>query len=210
MLSADLSSLKNVELKTVMSNLQSGLIGQSRALYKYGIDITNATLQTYAYKFGLSKAVSEMTQGEKMQLRMIAILDQSRVAWGDQANTLDSVANSYRSLKQQLSNLSRVIGNLFLPIVRNVLPVVNGLIIALQRLFTTLGFKLWGDSWLKDNMDGISGSYADDALGNLGDDAEDYAGKLDEADKEAKKLAATLLGLMKSINCLTIRIKTRI
>ncbi len=194
MLSADLSSLKNVELKTVMSNLQSGLIGQSRALYKYGIDITNATLQTYAYKFGLSKAVSEMTQGEKMQLRMIAILDQSRVAWGDQANTLDSVANSYRSLKQQLSNLSRVIGNLFLPIVRNVLPVVNGLIIALQRLFTTLGFKLWGDSWLKDNMDGISGSYADDALGNLGDDAEDYAGKLEEADKEAKKLAATLLG----------------
>lgn len=194
MLSADLSSLKNVELKTVMSNLQSGLIGQSRALYKYGIDITNATLQTYAYKFGLSKAVSEMTQGEKMQLRMIAILDQSRVAWGDQANTLDSVANSYRSLKQQLSNLSRIIGNLFLPIVRNVLPVVNGLIIALQRLFTTLGFKLWGDSWLKDNMDGISGSYADDALGNLGDDAEDYAGKLDEADKEAKKLAATLLG----------------
>lgn len=194
MLSADLSSLKNVELKTVMNNLQSGLIGQSRALYKYGIDITNATLQTYAYKFGLSKAVSEMTQGEKMQLRMIAILDQSRVAWGDQANTLDSVANSYRSLKQQLSNLSRVIGNLFLPIVRNVLPVVNGLIIALQRLFTTLGFKLWGDSWLKDNMDGISGSYADDALGNLGDDAEDYAGKLEEADKEAKKFAATLLG----------------
>lgn len=194
MLSADLSSLKNVELKTVMNNLQSGLIGQSRALYKYGIDITNATLQTYAYKFGLSKAVSEMTQGEKMQLRILAILDQSRVAWGDQANTLDSVANSYRSLKQQLSNLSRIIGNLFLPIVRNVLPVVNGLIIALQRLFTTLGFKLWGDSWLKDNMDGISGSYADDALGNLGDDAEDYAGKLEEADKEAKKLAATLLG----------------
>ena len=132
MLSADLSSLKNVELKTVMSNLQSGLIGQSRALYKYGIDITNATLQTYAYKFGLSKAVSEMTQGEKMQLRMIAILDQSRVAWGDQASTINSVANQYRIMKQQLSNLARTIGNLFLPIIQKVLPVVNGLVIALQ------------------------------------------------------------------------------
>lgn len=194
MLSADLSSLKNVELKTVMNNLQSGLIGQSRALYKYGIDITNATLQTYAYKFGLSKAVSEMTQAEKMQLRMIAILDQSKVAWADQASTINSSSNQYRILKQQLSNLSRTIGNLFLPIVQKVLPVVNGLVIALQRLLTTLGFKLWGDSWLKDTMDGISGSYADDSLGELEDDADGFANGLEEADKKAKKLVATLLG----------------
>ena len=76
----------NIDYADVMGNLQSGLIGQSRALYKYGIDITNATLQTYAYEMGLSKAVSEMTQAEKMQLRLIAILDQSKVAWGDLAN----------------------------------------------------------------------------------------------------------------------------
>lgn len=55
-------------------------------VYKYGIDITNATLQTYAYELGLEKAVSEMTQAEKMQLRILAILDQSKVAWGDLAN----------------------------------------------------------------------------------------------------------------------------
>lgn len=85
-LGADMSSLFNVDYKSVMNNLQSGLIGQSRALYKYGIDITNATLQTYAYGLGVEKAVSEMTQAEKMQLRMIAILDQSKIAWGDQAN----------------------------------------------------------------------------------------------------------------------------
>lgn len=86
MLAGDLSSLKNIDLESVMGNLQSGLIGQSRALYKYGIDITNATLQTYAFNLGLKKSVTEMTQGEKAQLRMLAILDQSRVAWGDLAN----------------------------------------------------------------------------------------------------------------------------
>lgn len=90
MLAADLSSFKNVNLDTVMTNMQSGLIGQSRALYKYGIDITNATLQIYAYKYGLSTAVSEMTQADKMQLRLLAILDQSKVAWGDQANTINN------------------------------------------------------------------------------------------------------------------------
>lgn len=85
-LGSDLSSLFNLNYADVMQNLQSGLIGQSRALYRYGIDITNATLQTYAYELGLEKAVSEMTQMEKMQLRVLAILDQSRVSWGDLAN----------------------------------------------------------------------------------------------------------------------------
>lgn len=86
MLAGDISSLFNVGYKTVAQNLQSGLIGQSRALYKYGIDITNATLATYAYNLGISKSVSEMTQMEKQQLRVLAILDQSKVSWGDLAN----------------------------------------------------------------------------------------------------------------------------
>ncbi len=193
MLSADLSSLKNVDLNTVMNNLQSGLIGQSRALYKYGIDITNNTLQTYAYANGIDKAVSEMTQAEKMQLRLLDILDQSKVAWGDQANTINSVANQYRILKQQTSNLARIIGNLFLPIVQKVLPVVNGMIIALQRLFTTLGFKIWGGNWLKDTMDGISGGSSN--MDDLGDSADDSADAMENAAAAAKKLKTVVLGI---------------
>lgn len=195
MLSADLSSLKNVKLETVMTNLQSGLIGQSRALYKYGIDITNATLQTYALKEGISKAVSEMTQAEKMQLRLIAILDQSKVAWGDQANTIGTVANQYRVLQQQMSNLARIIGNLFLPIVSKVLPVVNGLVMAIQRLFSVLGFKLFGDNWLKDTMEGIGGGYSGGGLDDLAGGAEDAEGALDNANSAAEKLKTTTLGI---------------
>lgn len=195
MLSVDLSSLKNVDLSTAMNNLQSGLIGQSRALYKYGIDITNNTLQTYAYELGINKAVSAMTQAEKMQLRLVAILDQSRVAWGDQANTINSVANQYRILKQQISNLARIIGNLFLPIVQKVLPVINGVVIAIQRLFTALGFKIWGGDWLKDTMDGIGGEYADDSLEDLGDSADDVADSMDNAAAAAQKLRTMTLGI---------------
>lgn len=195
MLAADMSSLKNVDLSTAMTNFQSGLIGQSRALYKYGIDITNNTLQTYAYELGINKAVSAMTQAEKMQLRLIAILDQSKVAWGDQAKTINSVANQYRILKQQISNLARIIGNLFLPIVQKVLPVINGVVIAIQRLFTALGFKIWGGDWLKDTMDGISGGYADDSLEDLGDSADDVADSMDNATAAAQKLRTTTLGI---------------
>ena len=58
----------------------------TKRLYKYGIDITNATLQTYAYNLGIEKSISEMSQMEKPQLRVLAILDQSKVSWGDLAN----------------------------------------------------------------------------------------------------------------------------
>lgn len=85
-LAGDMSSLFNMDYSQVATNLQSGLIGQSRALYKYGIDITNASLQTLAYELGVEKSVSEMNQMEKQQLRIIAILRGSKVAWGDQAN----------------------------------------------------------------------------------------------------------------------------
>lgn len=187
MLASDFSSLTNTKLDTVMNNLQSGLIGQSRALYKYGVDITNATLQTYAFENGITKTVSAMTQGEKMQLRMLAILDQSKVAWGDAANTINSVANQWRIFGQQVSNVSRVFGNLLLPIVQKVIPVLNGAMIALQKLLTTLGFKVWGDNWLKDTMSGISSG------GVSG--IEDLDDGLASAADSAKKLKTHLLGI---------------
>lgn len=192
MLSSDMSSLFNVDLSTVMTNLQSGLIGQSRALYKYGIDITNTTLQQYAYQYGVEKSVSAMSQAEKMQLRMLAILDQSKVSWGDQANTINSVANQYRIFKQQIANVGRTIGNLFLPIVQKVLPYVNGMIIAVNRLLTSLGFKIHGGSWLTDIMDGISGGGASDALEGIADETDSMADSLDDASKSAKKLQGVL------------------
>ena len=137
-LAGDISSLYNIDYSSAATNLQSGLIGQSRALYKYGIDITNATLQTYAYEMGLSKAVSEMTQAEKMQLRMIAILKQSKVAWGDLANTINLPANAIRQFKNNISELSIVIGQLFIPLLSKVMPIVNGLTLALKNLMTTI------------------------------------------------------------------------
>lgn len=193
MLSADLSSLKNIDLDKVMTNLQSGLIGQSRALYKYGIDITNNTLQTYAYANGINKAVSEMTQAEKMQLRLVAILDQSRVAWGDQANTINSVANQYRILKQQVSNLARIIGNLLMPVVQKVLPVINGMVIALQRLFAWIG-NLLGIDW-SGIMDGISSGYGGSGLEDLADSAGNAEDALKDANKAAEKFRTTTLGI---------------
>ena len=172
MLAGDISSLFNVDYSTVAQNLQSGLIGQSRALYKYGIDITNATLATYAYNLGISKSVSEMTQMEKQQLRVLAILDQSKVSWGDLANTINSPSNMMRQFSNNLKETGTVLGQLFIPILSKVMPVVNGVTIAIKRLLVNLAslmgvkidFESFGQSGYKDTSDGledISDGYQD-------------------------------------------------
>lgn len=172
MLAGDISSLFNVDYKTVAQNLQSGLIGQSRALYKYGIDITNATLATYAYNLGISKSVSEMTQMEKQQLRVLAILDQSKVSWGDLANTINSPSNMLRQFGNNMKEVGMVAGQLFIPILSKVMPIVNGVTIAIKRLLVGLAslmgvkidFESFGQSGYKDTSDGledISDGYQD-------------------------------------------------
>lgn len=185
MLAVDMSSLKNTTLQEAMNSFSSGLIGQSRALYKYGIDITNATLSQYAYNLGIEKSITAMTQGEKAQLRMIAILDQSKVAWGDQARTINTISNQFRMFKSNVSSLGTLIGQMFVPIVSNVIPYVNGFVIALQRLFTSLASAMG----IKINLDDFSQGYS-----TLGEQLDDTADSYDEATASAKKYKNQLLG----------------
>lgn len=186
MLAGDISSLFNVDYSTVAQNLQSGLIGQSRALYKYGIDITNATLATYAYNLGISKSVSEMTQMEKQQLRVLAILDQSKVSWGDLANTINSPSNMMRQFSNNLKETGTVLGQLFIPILSKVMPIVNGVTIAIKRLLVNLAslmgvkidFESFGQSGYKDTSDGLE---------DISDGYQDVA-------DSAKKATSSLMG----------------
>ena len=82
-LSTDLASLTNIPINQVMQDLRSGLIGQTETVYKYGMDLTEASLKTEAFRLGITKSVREMTQGEKMALRYSLMLKQSGLAHGD-------------------------------------------------------------------------------------------------------------------------------
>lgn len=185
-LAGDISSLFNVDYSSVSKNLQSALIGQSRAVYKYGLDITQATLQTYAYNLGLSKSVSEMTQAEKMQLRMLAILDQSKVSWGDLANTINSPSNMIRQFTNNLKETGMVLGQLFIPILQKVLPVINGVTIAIKRLLVNIA-NLFG---IKIDFDAFGQGYSD-----MEDGIEDVSSAYDDATSAAKKFKTTTLGI---------------
>lgn len=188
---ADLASVKNMDFDKVWKDMASGLVGMSRTLDKYGANIRNVNLQQKLTELGINANVSALNQNEKALLRTIILLDSTRYAWGDLAETINSPANQLRLLQANFSNLARAIGNIFLPIVAKVLPYINALVIALQRLaewiVKLLGFEDfdWGGA------SGAGGSGFDDLLGSIGDTEEG----LNDATKAAKKLKTQLLGI---------------
>lgn len=124
-----------------------------------------------------------MTQAEKMQLRMIAILDQSKVSWGDLANTINSPSNMLRQFSNNAKELSMVFGQLFIPVLQKVMPVLNGVTIALKRLLVSFAQMLG----IKIDFDAFGQGYSD-----MSDGAEDLSDGLDDVATSAKKANAGL------------------
>ena len=178
MLAGDISSLFNKDFSQVATNIQAVLQGQSRAGYKYGWDTTLASLQQYADDLNLSKAVTEMSKMEKQQLTILAILDQSRVAYGDLARTIESPNNQLRILANNLKELGNVFGQLFIPMLSKVLPYVNGLTIALKRLFVNLASFMGIDI----DLDAFGQGY-NDSLDDTADGFDEVADSIEKTNK---------------------------
>lgn len=189
MLGTDWSSLKNVGMEESMQKFASGLAGSIRPLREYGIDVSIAKLKQLALNYGIDESITKMSNAAKMQLRTIAVLQQSKVAMGDLAKTMNSPSNQLRVLRQNFSLLAQSIGNLFMPIVAKVLPYINGLVIAIRRLFTWIGSLL-----------GIKLSDYDGGIGksDIGVEIEDTNDGLDKANEKAEKLKRTLFSFDKA------------
>nr|DAE32436.1 MAG TPA: minor tail protein [virus sp. ctEfN2] len=198
MIGADLASVKNLDFSTVYENLSSGLVGMSRAVDKYGANIRVANLQQYASNLGLQTAVSKMDQASKAMLRTIVILDSTRYAWADMANTINMPANQLRILRANLVSCARALGNIFMPVIAAVLPYINGLVIAFQRLLTYIGSLLGVDTKIgkmfgsigggSENLSNALDSIDDSGISDVDDATKDTDNNLKNATKSAKKL----------------------
>jgi hypothetical protein len=189
MLSADWASLANLDTADVMQNFQSGLVGQSRALYKYGIDITSAGLAQTAMNHGVTESIKNLSQQSKMQLRVLTMLEQSKVAYSDLARTINQPANQLRMLQAGFKKLSLTIGSLFMPIVQKLYPYMNAVVMVLQDFAQWVaklaGIKL-GDT------DGSRKTPEVPDYSDAADDTDKVAKNMDKTAKKTKKTADNL------------------
>lgn len=108
-LALDISSLRNVDIKTAMSDLASGIAGQVKPVRKYGADITEDSINAFLRPYGMS--TRNLSQADKQLVRSLLLIRQLKDAWGDMAKTIDTFSNQQRVLNAQFENFKRLIGS---------------------------------------------------------------------------------------------------
>ena len=185
-LAVDMSSLFNRDFEDVMVDLESGLQGMTRAVRKYGIDLTEAGIAETAAQLGIQKKTAAMSQAEKMQIRYIRILQQTNLAQTDFARTIQTPANMLKILKDQIKETAVTLGNLFYPILNIVLPALIKFTLVIQNIAKYLA-KLFGIDTTEKLIDPSESK-------NLEKSTAAAANNMDDAASSSKKMKQQLQG----------------
>lgn len=114
-LAADLGSYFNVDMLDAAGALEGIFTGNTVALKRFGVVLTEANLQEFAASLGVT--YSKLSQTEKTMLRYQYVLKATADAQGDFARTSDNLANASKVFKAALQDLATTVGTVLLPII---------------------------------------------------------------------------------------------
>lgn len=191
-LALDISSLRNVDLKTAASDLASGIAGQVKPVRKYGFDITQTSIEEYLKQIGQNYSASTISQANKQLSRTILLIKQSKDAWGDMAKTINTFANQQRVLNDQFATFKRLLGTVLIGtfqlgddfetasktagIMTRALWVINGALLAINQILNAVVPQA-------ENVNGAIATGADDAIDSYEELDEAINGSLANFDK---------------------------
>lgn len=148
-LSADLGSYFNVGTDESSKALEGIFTGESEALKKFGVVMTDTNLKQFAEDQGL--VWSELDQTQKTMVRYQYVLEKTKDAQGDFQRTNDGTANSTKIFKASLQDLGTAIGTQLLPIITPVVQKVADFVSKLadlpepvQKVITVIGLVVAG------------------------------------------------------------------
>lgn len=146
---ADMASYFNTKISETETALQSIYTGETKSLKRYGVVMTEVNLQEYAYRQGINKKISAMTQQEKVMLRYNYVLEKTALAEGDFVRTQDNWANQIRILKEQFKELLSILGSGLITVLNPVVKFLNtvlSMLIAIAKQIGAILSKLFGIS----------------------------------------------------------------
>lgn len=181
-LAGDVASFYNMTTEEAFTKLKSVYTGETETLKSLGVVMTQTALDEYALQKGLGKTTKNMSEQEKVALRLSFVTDRLSDASGDFIRTADGWANQTRVLSLRFESLKATIGqgliNIFLPVIR----VINELVAKLQvaaDMFKAFTEAVFGSAESKSTGAGIAAaSEAAGAIANNVDSAAGSAAKL--------------------------------
>lgn len=143
-LSADLGSYFNMSVDESAKALEGIFTGESEALKRFGVVMTDTNLKQFAADQGL--VWEQMSQSEKTALRYAFVLEKTKDAQGDFSRTSDGTANSLKQFQAASQDLGTSIGTVLLPIITPIIQKItewinkfNELSPTAQKIITVIG-----------------------------------------------------------------------
>lgn len=145
-LAYDLASFYNLSPDEAFNKLKSGITGETEPLKALGILLDETTVKTYAYQNGIAAQGEELTQQEKVLARYGSLLEQTKLAQGDLARTIDSPTNKLRIFNEEAKESEKIIGDnltktyiAFTDVVKGLLQEFNNFGPSTQQVIVNMG-----------------------------------------------------------------------
>jgi hypothetical protein len=130
-LAGDLGSFNDVPTTEALAAIQSGLMGQSEPLRKFGVFLDDARLRQEALNMGIYNGTGPLTTQQKMMASYSSILKQTTVQQGDFVKYQDTLGNQLKTISKDFENLSKDIGLMLIPAITDAMPQIKEMATAL-------------------------------------------------------------------------------
>lgn len=145
-LTIDLASFNNAAEPETAQLLASALVGNHEAVRRFGIVLTQATLEQELLNMGIRESWNEATTQQQVLARLNVIMRGTADAQGDAAQTAESATNQWREFSAKVRDAAVAIGDSFMPAAlrfmewgKTVLLIIERLGIAFGNLASAIG-----------------------------------------------------------------------
>lgn len=122
---ADFASVMNLEVPDAAAKFASALAGESEPMKKFGINISDAAIKTFALENNIGKAGEKLTESQKATARYGLLMQKTAKFSGDFANTSDSLANKQKVLNARFADFKVSLGQKLIPIFEKLMPYLE-------------------------------------------------------------------------------------
>lgn len=193
-LAGDVASFYNLTTDEAYTKLKSVFTGETESLKDLGVVMTQTALDEYALQKGMGKTTSQMSEQEKVALRLAFVQDRLATASGDFARTSDGWANQTRVLALRFDALRASIGQGLIAALTPVVQLLNKLMVYLQAAadaFSNFMQALFGK---KETAMAGAGAALMEGMGAASSASSDLASNSADAAKSANAIKKSLAG----------------
>lgn len=131
---ADMGSVFNQDVATVLEDIQAGLRGEADPLEKYGVGLSAAAVQQKALAETGKDSAASLTDQEIGLARVNLLMEQTKDTMGDFKGTADQYANAQRIANAEIEEAQAKLGQAFLPVLAEVAKVGGNVASVFQEL----------------------------------------------------------------------------